>query len=79
MISSFFTNTYIIFFLSCALVPTLIDYLAAYSISFSTIFLKDVLYHLDVTYVFGVRLKSLIQFLGCNFVEVNVQLLLQVI
>lgn len=31
------------------------------------------------TYVFGVRLKSLIQFLGCDFVEVNVQLLLQVV
>lgn len=31
------------------------------------------------TYVFGVRLKPLIQFLGCNFVEVNVQLLFQVL
>lgn len=33
----------------------------------------------ETTYVFGVRLKPLIQFLGCNFVEVNVQLLFQVL
>lgn len=31
------------------------------------------------TYVFGVRLKSLVQFLGRDFVKVNVQLLLQVV